>query len=75
MAKRYALNHCDYTFHGLQNIITPALESVTLDNIRKFYRKSRKYILAFRNGHSGYEADLAITQYKSHRRVNETDID
>ena len=73
MAKRFARNKCDYTFHGLQNVITPAMESVTLDNIRKFFRKSREYILAFRNGHSGYKADEVVKEYKSHRRVAEAE--
>ena len=36
MAKRFARNKCDYTFHGLQNVITPAMESVTLDKSVNF---------------------------------------
>ena len=56
MAKRFARNKSDYTFHGLQNVITPAMENISLNNIHKFFHKFREYILAFCNGHSGYKA-------------------
>ena len=70
-AKVYARNHCNYSFVGLQNTVTPALESVSLDAIRKYFRKSRDYIHAYREGISGYQANEAVKKYKSHRKVPE----
>ena len=40
-AKTYTCTNCDYTFDGLQRMVTPALESVSLNTICKFFRKSR----------------------------------
>ena len=52
-AKVYTRDHCNYTFTGLQNTIIPAFQSVTIDNIRKYFRKSREFMRAYKEGHSG----------------------
>ena len=41
-AKCYSTEHCDYTFVGLERTINPALNSVSLDLIRKYFRKVRE---------------------------------
>ena len=66
-AKVYARNHCNYSFAGLQSTVTPALESVSLDAIRKYFQKSRDYIHAYREGISGFQANDAIKTYKSQK--------
>ena len=38
-AKHYTRSHCDYTFAGLERNIVPALESVRLDTICKYFKK------------------------------------
>ena len=72
-AKRYTRDHCDYSYEGLKRNIYPALESVTLDDIRKYFRKSRDYLHAFNEGYSGFQADQKVKEYKSHRRVSENE--
>ena len=47
-AKRYTRAHCDYSFPGLEKTIVPALESVRLDTIKKYFRKCREYMEAYR---------------------------
>ena len=74
-AKVYTRDHCDYTFRGLQNTIIPAFNSVTIDNIRKFFRKSRDYARAYKEGCSGLEADKQVKTYSSHRRVSRLRVD
>ena len=48
---------------SLHRMVTPALASVSLDQIRKYFRKSRDYVNAFKDGHTGYKADEVIKDY------------
>ena len=69
-AKRFTRSHCDYSFAGLERTIVPALESVRLDTIRKYFRKCREYMQAYREGNAGgSDVEKAVQKYKSHRRV------
>ena len=45
-AKQYPRNKRNYTFEGQKRTISPALESVSVDTIRKYFRKSRNYMHA-----------------------------
>ena len=45
-AKRYSKAYCNYSIVSLRNIIYPALDSVTLENIQKHFRKVRHYMFA-----------------------------
>ena len=49
--KRYTRTYTNYTLPGLRKIIEPALDSVTLDQIRKYFRKVREYERAYVEGH------------------------
>ena len=71
-AKRYTRSHCDYSFAGLERTIEPALETVSTDLMRKYFRWVCEYARAYREGHrAGPEIEKALKQYKSHRRVSE----
>ena len=71
-SKKYSRANCDYSFKGLEEIVEPALESVSLDSIRKFFRKMRDYLRAYREGITiGPLMDAALKKYKSHRKVRE----
>ncbi len=69
-AKRQTRSVCDYSLSGLRSAVRPALDSVSTDLIRKYFRKSRDYARAYNAGTSiGVEMVIALKTYKSHRRV------
>ena len=60
-AKRYTRTNCDYSFTGLDKTINPALDSVSVSLIRKYYRRVREYHRAYREGKSGgLEVESAV---------------
>jgi transposase len=63
-AKRYARNNCNYTWSGLQETVPRALDSVDLITIRRFARKTWRYMDLYRHGVTGKFAK----KYISHRR-------
>ena len=74
-AKKYTRSNCDYTFVGLENTIVAGLNSVNIDLIRKFFRKTREYHRAYREGKQITEMKNILKKYKSHRRVPESATD
>jgi len=72
-AKHYTRSHCDYSFANLEKIIDTALDSVTIELMRKYFRKIREYQRAYREGNTlGKEMKKILKKYKSHRRVSES---
>ena len=69
-AKVYARKYTNFTIARLHEIINPALDSVDIDLIRKYFRKSMEYEKAYKEGKkAGSEVETAIKLYKSHRRI------
>ena len=71
-AKQYSRQHCDYSFNHLKEVVSRALDSITLTKIRWFSRHSAYYMSAYELGLSGKVAVFAVKRYRSHRRVPET---
>ena len=70
-AKHYTRQHCNYT---LERTIERALNNVPVDLMRKYCRKVGEIMHAYREGHTpGRELEVALKQYKSHRRVSQTE--
>jgi len=74
-AKQYTCENCDYTFKSLEKTVPLALNSVSLEKIRKFACRSWRFMDAYRNGLTGIEALYAVKRYKSHRKIPSNVID
>ena len=68
-AKQYTRKHCDYTISGLKKTIGPALDSVSIDLVRKYFRRVREYAREYREAFAA--GPKLENVYKSHRRVSE----
>jgi hypothetical protein len=68
-AKRYARRNCNYTWKSLQKVVPEALDSVSLTRIRKYARRSFRYMDAYRKGLNIKQAEYAVKKYKQHRVI------
>ena len=60
---------------GLKEVVGAALDSVSIDDIRKYYfRKACDYMHAYHEGKAGDDIYQSVKQYKSHRRVFDTNF-
>jgi len=58
-----ARNNCD------QSIVPEALNSVSLEQIGRYARRSWRFMDAYRKGLTGIAALYTVKQYRSHRRI------
>ena len=68
-AKDEARKTCRYNIASLRSSIDSALDTVSVDLFRKFFRKTRELVQAYVDGNTCYTVDSAAKTYKSHRRV------
>ena len=75
--KRYLRENCDYTFTTLQENMPEALTSVSVETIRKWEHRMRRWMEAYGDGLGGAkDAQIMVKKfsskrYTSHRRVPE----
>ncbi|GBB96876.1 hypothetical protein RclHR1_02860009 [Rhizophagus clarus] len=69
--ERYPKFHCNYNFADLMKQVSKVLVSVPVTTIRKFARKSWRYMDAYDKELEGKTAEWAVSKYKSHRRIPE----
>ena len=78
--KAFTRKHCDYSWKTLQTTVPLALNSIPLSRIRRFARKSERYIDAYRfkdrNARlTPAQVEYAVKKYRSHRRIPEKIIE
>ena len=67
--KRYTRSHCDYSFAQLETTVRAGLDSVSLQTIRRFCMRSKRWMITYRDGGMGsVERQFAEKIYRSHRR-------
>ena len=62
-------NLADGRFATARTLVPQCLDSCPLITIRKFFRKARRYLDAYRGSLNVQEAALANKKYKSHRKI------
>ena len=73
-AKRYTRSFANYTLPRLRTNVPNGLDSVTLDNIKNYFRKARQYMFAYLEGYvAGPDLEKTVKVYKKvyklHRKV------
>ena len=69
-AKVYTRMYTNFTLPRLRANANPALDSVSTDLIRMYFRRVVKYERAYLEGkEAGRELEQAVKVYKSHRRI------
>lgn len=68
-SKRETRRRCRYTYADLLRTVPEVLNSVPITVIRKFSRKSWRYMDAYQRGLEGRVAEWAVKKFKSHRRL------
>jgi len=74
--KRYLRENCDYSFATLQENMPKALASVSVETIRKWEHRMKRWMEAYRGGLGAKDAQIQVKKfssrrYASHRRVPE----
>ena len=59
-----ARNNCNYTWSGLRETVPRALDSVDLITIRRFVRKTWRYMDLYRHGITGKLAEYATKKFR-----------
>jgi hypothetical protein len=71
--KKYTRKHCTYSFKDLERIIPIALKATSLVTLRRFARKSFRYMDAYRDKNGIFltqsQIEYAMKKYTSHRSI------
>ena len=65
-SKKYTRAYADGTIRKLRKIVPEGLDSVTLEQIRKYFATCREYERAYMEGRTGREVEERVKLYKSH---------
>ena len=68
-SKKHTRAYADGTITRLRRIVPEGLDTVTVEQIKKFFKTCRDYEAAYREGGTGREIEERVKLYKSHRRV------
>ena len=71
-SKQYTRKHANGSIVRLRQIVPEGLDSVTVEQIKKYFRTCRDYERAYREGVTGKAVEEQVKVYKSHRRVTST---
>lgn len=65
----YIIAKCTYNFTKLKDLVPEAFESIDVLTIRRWEHRMWRWIDAYKDGLNVTQANFAVKQYKSHRRI------
>jgi hypothetical protein len=74
-AKKYMRNNCNYKLSALRAIIPSALRITTIKTLRRYHTRFLRFMDAYKKGLSTHLAHYVTKKYRSHRRLNDVQID
>jgi hypothetical protein len=74
-SKRYFRERSNGKFGFAKSLVPTSLDTCPLVTIRRFFRRSERYISVYSLGATGLAAEYAVKKYKSHRGVSQRDLD
>jgi hypothetical protein len=72
--KRYMRANCSYNINALRRMIPEALRITTVQTIKRYYNRCLRFMDAYRHGLNVQLAHYVTKKYKSHRRLNDLQI-
>jgi transposase len=73
-AKRYFRERTTGNFKVALGLITEALDACPIAIIRRFFRRTYRYMSVYELGISGLLAEFAVKKYKSHRGITKQEL-
>ena len=73
--KNYFRERCNGDFRTSKKIWEEALRSCPLITIRRFFRRSQRYMSVYRHGATGPMVEYAVKLYRSHRSVLKKEVE
>lgn len=73
--KNYFRERTNGDFRTAHRLLDEALAACPLITIRRFFRRSGRYLSVYQQGATGYLAEFAVRKYASHRSVTRHDLD
>jgi len=74
-SKRYFRERSNGKFGFGKSLVPISLDACPLVTIRRFFRRSERYISVYSLGATGLAAEYAVKKYRSHRGVSQRDLD
>lgn len=68
-SKQYTRQHTQYNMAGLKNTVAESLARISINIIRKYFRKAKDYMELYREGTHLADIPKLLKQKKSHRAV------
>lgn len=71
-AKGIVRKDCLFNFPKMKDQVSTTIKSISLEHIRRYYRRCFRYLDAYSKGMTGSVVEWAVKKYRGHRKVQKT---